>query len=255
MEVGYYLTKQEISDLLKGFEANKKFQNLISEMNKLVDFNLDTKVALSVEDHLKFDAAVKGRIVTAKSLVLKVKENVFIQFFTRYFDGKKEEEDSFFVGTIINQDSETRFTQHVLQAADETVVSLLESEYEKEAVDALNVEEENQRFEQEFNFDENYRPGQLLEENVETQEIRGCIAGGYLYCGADCGGYPACAGSRSGVNELDNCCKTHDCCYHYRGVKYPNCYCDYRLCNCSRRAPWTGNKAKVLVEAAFCNVC
>ncbi|ELK46795.1 hypothetical protein [Halobacillus sp. BAB-2008] len=254
MEVGYFLTEQEIADLLNGFQGNKKFQNLISEMNRYVNFELDTNAPLSVEDHLKFDMAQNGRVVTAKSLRVKVKENVFIHFFTRYFDGKKEEEENFFVAHIIDEEDETKVNQKVLRAADENVVSLLESSHEKEAVSVQSIEEENERFEQEFNYDQNYRPGQLLEEDVESQaEIKGCIAGGYIYCGAACGGSPACKGSRAGVNELDECCKTHDCCYGSRGG-YPNCYCDQRLCDCSQAAPWY-IKAKVLVQTAFCFVC
>lgn len=253
MEVGYHLSEEEVVEVVVSFEGNQKFHNLIGEMKKYGDFDLDIS-KLEVVQALKFDAARDDRVVTAKALVLKVNDSINLRYTTRYFNGDLESTKDFFVGTILNKRSEEESVteQLVFRAADEHVVSTLQSDIEDEVFVAGL--EETEKFNEEFNFDENYYPGQLLDQNVSAEGFfDGCIAGGYIYCGGKCGGYPACTSSKAGVNRLDNCCKTHDCCYTNHGVSYPNCYCDQRLCDCSQASGWYGGRA--IVEATMCFVC
>ncbi|MBE2952532.1 hypothetical protein [Anoxybacillus flavithermus] len=253
MEVGYFLNESEVVDLLSSFENKKKFQNLLSEMRKYgdFDFNLET---LEVKHALKFDTAKGEDVISAKVLDIKVNDHVNIRYIERFINGDESTTNDFFVGTIFSNKSDDPnvINQMVFRASNDEAVSILEKEYDRELVVAAM--ENDDKFFEEFNFDENYVPGQLLKQKVDAQApIKGCVAGGYIWCGADCGGWPACEGSKSGINELDNCCKKHDCCYHTYGTSGSHCYCDQKLCDCAQAAPFYG--ATLLVEAAFCFVC
>ncbi|MGE6377999.1 hypothetical protein [Peribacillus muralis] len=253
MEVGYHLSKSEVKELLTSFEEMKKFHNVIGEMKKYRGFDFDIN-NLEVVQALKFDATREQHVISAKTLVLKVNDKISLRYITRHFNGEFDSTNDFFVGTILNKGlaEATTTEQLVFRAADDFVVSTIQSEIEDEVFAA--AAEENEKFNQEFNFDENYYPGQLLDQDVNAEGFfDGCIAGGYIYCGGKCGGHPACSGSKSGINKLDNCCKTHDCCYHNNGVKYPNCYCDQRLCDCSQASGYAGGR--IIVEATMCFVC
>lgn len=252
MEVGYHLDELEVQELVQSFEEKKKFSNLIREMKRYGDFEFRAD-KIELLSGLKFDAIKKnGDVVTAKGVVLKVDENVIIRYVKRHLNGKLDQEDDFFVGIVVLENEDGTINQLSLRAANDEVVSTIKSDLDTELL--IAAEEANEKFDQEFNFDENYVPGQLLNEEVTTEGIKGCVAGGYLFCGADCGGYPACSGSKSGINGLDNCCKKHDCCYNTYDTNGPHCYCDQNLCDCSQAQSWT-IKARILVEAAFCFVC
>lgn len=68
----------------------------------------------------------------------------------------------------------------------------------------------------------------------------------YNWCGANCGG--GCSNSPSMVNDLDSCCKLHDCCY-VRNAGYPDrCSCDDTIINCANR---TDNAGSGRVKTAF----
>jgi len=252
MEVGYYLSESEVNELLANFKEKQKFHNLIKEMKKHEDFDFDPKT-VEVIQGLKFDTVKEKEVISAKVLALKINEKISIRYITRQLNGDLDTKNDFFVGDITSDKTKNDNTiKHlVFRARHDDEVSTLEKEYAEEAI-ALS-KELDEEFDQEFNFDENYYPGQLLDQVDSEAVIQGCIAGGYLYCGAACGGYPACSGSRSGINGLDNCCKKHDCCYHTKNTSGPNCYCDQNLCDCAQAAPW--KKATPLVEAAFCFVC
>ncbi|MGR6898343.1 hypothetical protein [Rummeliibacillus sp. BSL5] len=252
MEVGYHLNQEEITALISSFKQKQKFQNLMREIKRYSELDFDTEKA-EVIQALKFDTTKGEQVITAKALVLQFSDKVNIRYITRYLNGDLETTNDFFVGTLNHNSIEEpeKILQTVMRASDDNVVSVIKNEFDEEAVEMSA--EANEKFEEEFNYDENYEPGQLVGQVDAQSPIKGCIAGGYIYCGDSCGGYPACKSTKSGVNGLDNCCKTHDCCYNTYGVGYPHCYCDQQLCDCAQAAPFA--KAKILVESAFCFVC
>lgn len=255
MEVGYYLNDTEVKEILTNIQEQKKFLNLINEMNKYENFNFDP-TQVEVINGLKFDTTKEKDVFTAKVLDVKVNDTVNIRYITRYINGNVNSTTDFIVGNIvkesIGEEDSKVFHQTVFRAANDETITILEKEYEEEVIAANK--ETDKKFLEEFNFDEHYFPGQLLEQVKSEGFTDGCLGGGYIYCGSNCGGYPACAGSRSGINKLDNCCKTHDCCYNKYGVKYPHCYCDQRLCDCSQ-ASGASLIARSQVEVTMCFVC
>lgn len=250
--VGNYLDQAEIKELISTFNNKPKFQNLIREMKQYenFDFNEDT---VEVIQALKFDVGKDKDVISAKSLYLKVNENVIIKYIVRHLNGDKETTNDFFIGSITrNSDDGEGFTVTHFKARHDTFISSFESRLTKEAIEA--AAEFNAQAREEFPIDENYYPGMLLDQEVDSEAwYSGCIPGGYIWCGEGCGGSIACSSSKYGVNELDNCCKKHDCCYHTYGVSWPHCYCDQKLCDCAQAAP--KYIATAIVEAAMCFVC
>lgn len=180
MEVGYFLNESEVVDLLSSFENKKKFQNLLSEMRKYgdFDFNLET---LEVKHALKFDTAKGEDVISAKVLDIKVNDHVNIRYIERFINGDESTTNDFFVGTIFSNKSDDPnvINQMVFRASNDEAVSILEKEYDRELVVAAM--ENDDKFFEEFNFDENYVPGQLLKQKVDAQApIKGCVAGGYI---------------------------------------------------------------------------
>ncbi|MEQ6357314.1 hypothetical protein ABNX05_22115 [Lysinibacillus sp. M3] len=217
------------------------------------DFDVDS---IEVLDGLKFDTlSPKQDVVTAKAIDLKINEKMGIRYITRYFNGNVEDTSDFITGYLVNETTEgdsTVIHQIIFREANDTIVSIIENSVTEE-VFAANKEQESS-FKEEYNYDENYYPGQLLEQINTEGVVDGCLAGGYIYCGGNCGGYPACESSVKGINALDNCCKTHDCCYKYNGVdKYPHCMCDQRLCDCSQASGVTWVD-RFQVQAVMCFV-
>ncbi|XWN51946.1 hypothetical protein L0P96_12325 [Anoxybacillus flavithermus] len=74
--------------------------------------------------------------------------------------------NDFFVGTIFSNKSDDPnvINQMVFRASNDEAVSILEKEYDRELVVAAM--ENDDKFFEEFNFDENYVPGQLLKQKV-----------------------------------------------------------------------------------------
>lgn len=253
MEVGYHLNETEISNIINSFKEKQKFHNLIEEMKKYAEFDLSS-ADVEVEQGLKFDVTNYENVITAKGLVLKINDNLRIRYISRYINGETENTKDFFFGNILAKSSEQPevIEQIVLTAGDDKLVSIQKSVFNESEVSSLA--EANEKFDEEFNYDPNYQPGQLLEQvNAQNGPITGCIAGGYIYCGQECGGAAACYSTKKPVNSTDSCCKTHDCCYSTYGTKYPHCYCDQRLCDCTQKSPFY--KADLLIQGVFCLVC
>lgn len=247
--VGNYLNQEEIKKVISGFKDKQKFQNLLNEMKQFEAFTFDENL-VEVTFALQFDVKYDG-VFSAKAINLKLNDKVALQYITRHENADTSTENDFFWGTIQNHDEPGVIKIMNFKAQTDTYVSSFESELKSEAVvEAAKVDEET---EEAFPITENYYPGMLLEQEVETAWYNGCLPGGYVWCGKECGGSIACNSSTYGVNELDNCCKTHDCCYKTRGVSYKNCYCDSRLCSCSQAAPFAWNKA--IVQTAMCSSC
>lgn len=68
----------------------------------------------------------------------------------------------------------------------------------------------------------------------------------YKWCGANCGN--GCGSTPKPVNPLDNCCKSHDCCYVKKSSYPSRCSCDKSLINCARK---TDNAGSDRVVVAF----
>ena len=256
MSVGYYLNDLDVKELLASIVGQEKFHNLLTEMKRYnpFDFNVDS---IEVIEGFKFDTiSPKQEVITAKAIDLKINEKISIRYITRYFNGNVDETSDFFTGYLVNETTEndsTVYHQTIFRAADEQTVSMLESTLTKEVV-AANKEQEA-RSKEEYNFDENYYPGQLLEQVNSEGMLDGCLGGGYIFCGGQCGGWPACTYNNQGKNDLDRCCKTHDCCYKSNGVEgYPDCYCDQGLCDCSQ-ASSAPTWDKIQVQTAMCFIC
>lgn len=226
MLVGNYLNKAEINELIASFEGKPKFQNLIREMQHMENFRFDGEQA-EVIQAIKFDVVKHEDVISAKTLYLKVNDNVHIRYIVRHLNGDVETTNDFFIGEVSRLDEENNIIVTNFRARHDNYVSSFESQLTEEAI-ALGVEAER-KAKEEFPFDENYVPGMLLNQEVGAEAwYQGCLPGGYVWCGDDCGGSAACWSSTPGVNGLDNCCKTHDCCYSRLGVSYPNCYCDQK---------------------------
>ncbi|QNK89853.1 hypothetical protein H7992_09500 [Sporosarcina sp. resist] len=246
--VGNYLTSSEIEELTSSFKESQKYKNLIQEMGS---YGIVDDRTFDVSQGLKFDLIQNEDVISAKSLTLQLPNDVSIMYIVRHLNGDKETTNDFFVGAIEEKDEhggvkETKFT-----ARNEVSVSIFEKQFnEEQLVEAANLDKKSK---EEFPFDENYYPGQLLEQVDSQAWYSGCMAGGYHWCGEGCGGSIACSSQLAGVNQLDNCCKSHDCCYTTRGVKHPNCYCDEQLCKCANAAKWYFNTP--LVQAAMCFSC
>ncbi|MBA2871550.1 hypothetical protein HNQ85_001820 [Anoxybacillus calidus] len=249
--VGNYLDQVEIKELISTFNNKLKFQNLIREMKQQekFDFNEDT---VEVIQALKFDVVKGNDVISAKSLYLKVNDNVKIKYLVRHLNGDKETTNDFFIGSITrNSDDGEGFTVTHFKARHDTFISSFETRLTEEAIKA--AAEVDTQAKEEFPIDENYYPGMLLDQVDSEGFLDGCLPGGYIWCGMKCGGSVACTSSQYGINELDHCCKSHDCCYSRNNVDYPNCYCDQRLCDCAQAAPAYGMTP--VVEAIFCFVC
>lgn len=246
MLVGNYLSSTETNELIESFKVSTKYKNLIQKMSRLVSID-DSK--LEVTQGLKFDIAFNKDIISAKSLTIKLPNDVSIMYIVRHLNGDKDTESDFFVGKLEEkvEDDVLKYTNFT--ADNDTSVTIHEKLWkEKELVE---IESLNKKSKEEFPFDENYYPGQLLNQVDSKAWFSGCMAGGYRWCGEGCGGSIACTSSLQGINGLDNCCKSHDCCYSKRGVKHPNCYCDEILCKCAKSAPNQWNTPLVLVSMCF----
>ncbi|TYR78884.1 hypothetical protein FZC66_17835 [Priestia megaterium] len=253
MLVGNYLEQAEIKELVASFEGKLKFQNLIREMQYHEGF-VFAENTIEMIQAMKFDVVKNEAVISAKVLYFKVSENVKIRYIIRHVNGDKETTNDFFIGELTRPSEEgDGFTITHFKSRNDTFVSSFESHLSEEAI-ALGAEGDK-KSEEEFPFDEHYYPGMLLNDEVRAEKkwYQGCLPGGYIWCGDDCGGSASCTSSVKGVNGLDNCCKAHDCCYSKNKVSYPNCYCDQRLCDCSQAAPFAFNKA--IVETAMCFVC
>lgn len=255
MDVGYYLNDADVKNLLEVILGQKKFHNLIKEIQHYHPFDFDVD-SIEVIDGLKFDTiSPKQDIVTAKAIDLKIDDKLSVRYITRYYNGNVDDTSDFFIGFLVNEqtvEGSKEYRQIIFRAANEQTVSIIENTLTNE-VFVANKETQS-KFKEEYNYDENYYPGQLLDQVNAEGFTDGCIAGGYLYCGKGCGGYPACESTKKGINALDNCCKTHDCCYTKYGVAYPHCLCDQALCDCSQASGITFVD-RYQVQAIMCFVC
>lgn len=237
MYIGNFLNQQEVNDMLSSFDNNKKFQNLIYEMQKFEDFSFN-KQTVEVIHQMKFDAATEKNIISAKSLILKVSEDIEIRYVDRYIDGNKKTNERMFIGVIERANEEGNgFVQTLFFAQYDSLISSIQRVIDEKTIIS---KEEYQTIMKELPIDENYYPGKL-NETVQLQTWKnGCLAGGYMWCGGGCGGYPACKNSTNdGKNATDACCKRHDCCYGAARVSYPDCACDIGLCYCVLGSPKT----------------
>lgn len=253
MYVGNYMNDVETKAILATFKEKPKFQNLLTEMMQMEDFQFDEE-QIEVIQALKFDAMKEEDfIVSAKALYLKLKENVHIKYIIRHLNGDETTTNDFFIGNIRHESLEQEgFTVTHFKARHDSHISTFETHLDEETL--VEAQTLSKKEEEEFPFDPNYYPGMLMDQvKTENVFVDGCLAGGYIWCGKSCGGSVACTSTKSGINGLDNCCKTHDCCYTKYGVKYPHCYCDQRLCDCSQAAPFAWSKA--IVEGIMCFVC
>jgi len=249
MLIGKRLEEQEIKLILRDIKENKKLKNLIEEMNYKQKFEFNPQ-EVKVIQAIEFDAKKEEDVVTAKSIYFEVTNNVKIRYITRYRNNDLSTQNDFIVGEYYNEDND-EVTLNNYTARSENYIKFSESTFDQELI-AL-YKEKNDKEESEFPFYQDYVPG-MLNGDVEANGVfDGCLAGGYIWCGQACGGSSACTSTKKGINGLDNCCKTHDCCYTKRGVSYPNCYCDQRLCDCAQAAGKTFNTP--VVEAVMCFVC
>ncbi len=252
MLVGNYLNAKEVKDLISTFRQKEKFQNLIQEMQNHTDFEFNDE-KIEVVQALKFDVVKNEDVISAKSVYLKVDEDVNIQYIVRHLNGEEDTKNDFFTGTLIYEDIEkdSLYTQLNFKARNDTLVTLSESSYDEDHV--RMTAEVNSKEESEFPFDKDYYPGMLLDQVSSDAWYSGCLPGGYIWCGEKCGGSAACKSNLSGVNGLDNCCKAHDCCYSEKGVSYKDCYCDDRLCGCTATVKYRFSTP--IVQAAMCFSC
>lgn len=250
MQVGNYLSNEEVKELIKKIEVDPKFNSVVQKMEEYEDFDADLEKA-KVRDKLKFDVSLQeGEVISAKVLNLDIKDNISISYTERHDNKDDSETTNFSVGKIFSEDSDdsSLIKQLIFKAVDDTEVEILTSEHEKNNIE--KTEDLESKFYNEFNFDENYTPGQLLNQDHISVAgfIDGCLAGGYIYCGKQCGGWPACESNTDGINVLDNCCKMHDCCFHYSGG--PTSACNKGLCNCASQQSGPGS---IIVRAYACS--
>ena len=251
MYIGKRLDKQEIKMILNEIKENKKLQNLVEEMNHQQKFEFNPE-EVKIIQAIGFDAKRDSDVVTAKSVYFEVTNNLKIRYITRYRNNDLSTQNDFFVGELYVEDKD-KVTVNNYTARSENYVKSLESTFDHELI-ALS-KEKNKKEEQEFPFHDEYVPGMLNGDVEANGAFDGCLAGGYIWCGQNCGGSAACNSTKKGINALDNCCKTHDCCYKNRNVKSGdrNCYCDQNLCDCAQKSSATFGK--YIVEAIFCFVC
>lgn len=248
--VGNYLSNTEVQELVSGFKKKSKFQHLLTEMNQYERFTFNEK-EVEVKLAIAFDVKYNDIVTSAKAINLQVSDNIGIQFITRYKDGNKDNEDNFFWGTITQEEYSGNVKTKHFKAYTNTLISSFDSEWTEESI--IEAEKVDAQVKEDFPIDENYYPGMLIDQ-VETKGmLDGCLPPDYIWCGQDCGGSVACDSDVYGVNGLDNCCKTHDCCYATRNSSYPDCLCDQALCDCSQAAPFAWNKA--VVQSVMCFVC
>jgi len=229
--VGNYLNKDEKKELLASIREQKEFSELITAMKQHteVDFKEDS---VKIERAFKFDLAHSETVVSAKAMKVVFDENVHIHFITRYKNGNVDDTSSTIVGHIFSNEVDQDVTLHKIFSNSEGEIKIKVKEIPVE-----DVTTQEDKFIEGFNFDENYVPGQLVDQvnSAGKDWLKdGCLPGGYIYCGGGCGGYPACKSSVKGVNKLDDeCCKYHDCCYAVNNDTGDK-GCDAIICNCAK---------------------
>jgi len=246
--IGNYLNENEKQDLLTSIGKQRKFFEVIATMKQhtSVDFNADS---VKLENALKFDVEQKGAVFTAKVVDLVFDDNVKIHYITRYKDGDINGTWNTFIGSIKTNEANPEVNVNKIFRTFEDEIKV--TEVSKEEIELANVQDDN--FLRGLTLDENYVPGQLLEQVNSEGFTDGCMPGGYIFCGGNCGGYPACDKPGNGVNKLDTlCCKVHDCCYHYVGnTGSQKKSCDDHICSCA--ANYLGDYAGAyMVVAVFC---
>ena len=233
--VGNYLNNDEKKELLASIQEKKEFSELIVAMKQhtAVDFKEDS---VKLERAFKFDLAHGETVVSAKAMKLVIDENVHIHYITRYKNGNVDNTSDIIVGHIFSNKVDQDVTLHKIFSKSEggEIKTKVKEVPVKDVEYVTSLED---KFIEGFNFDENYVPGQLLDQvNLAEKDWLkdGCLPGGYIYCGGGCGGYPACKSSVKGVNELDDeCCKYHDCCYALNDVTKHK-ICDAIICECAK---------------------
>src|SRR5690625_3178848 len=248
--VGNYLSDLEIKEVVSSFKGKKKYNNLIEELKQFEGLDID-QYKFKVVQGLKFDVQYGIDVISVTSVQLKVTDSVEIMYVSRYRNANKKTMDEFFHVTYSYSEEDNHVKRIHLYAGNDRYISTSNSTVEKEKI------EQEEKFDQEdeIPIDENYYPGMLLDQ-VSTRGIFDfCLPGGYKYCGKSCGGKKACnANSPNGINGLDNCCKTHDCCYHQRGVSWPNPICDKIVCDCALKAPFKKNTTVVTAVMCYTNI-
>ncbi|WP_010098908.1 hypothetical protein [Ornithinibacillus scapharcae] len=243
--IGNWLNNEEEREIVKELYNSSEFKSLLAAMKeeKFFDENsFDTSL------NLKFDVEYYDTLANVKSILLKFSENVEVN---AIFRAEDKQTRLIADGQIIVGDKKVAF--NLVNGEVQKSEVLLEDLKKLETLGANDSKDDSEL----IPISSDYYPG-MLKDMKQTQSVppawTGCLYGGYIYCGQSCGGKIACdSNSKIGINYLDSVCKSHDCCYHTRGVSYKNCYCDSRLCN--QAALSTNTAAKTIVRAVMCSSC
>lgn len=241
--IGNWLDYQGQNKLLKEVRVSNDFQILIKEMKKEFLFNNNS---YEISMPLQMDVQQGDIVAVSESFTIEYTDSVKVDIHSADIEG----ENSIFVsGHLVND------TSHVVFKVIDGEINRTEhdlSELKLNSTDTVKKELE------EFPFSDEYYPGILIENPNRVRSLipdsfKGCLYGGYIWCGMDCGGPRACeSGSAVGINYLDSSCKVHDCCYHRRDVTFADCVCDEELCRLSDLAK--DGPAKRIVQLVMCTI-
>lgn len=244
--VGKKLSSTESKEMLDSFKKEKDYSLLINEIKKVSKFedNESFKVTLSFQ----FDTQADSKYFSSKAIEVTYPGNIVLDYQVTTSDLGKSK----VLTARIYDNTQTVF----INVVDGKV------EVEKEKQFTLHQLNENKKNEPDdpfegFEMREDYYPG-ILKNTFKTQAPwHGCLPGGYMWCGQKCGGKVACTTAKTGINPLDRCCQTHDCCYHQNKVGLGSKKCDCPLCNCAMNRKGFGKEvvaARVII-AVMCMGC
>jgi len=244
--IGKDLNSKQTKDKINKLKTSEKFKNVITELQKYATFQLDLSDIITA---IHYDIGYKEDVVTGETIELKLGDNVTVSHTERYVNADKGAKRDFVIGTIITPNDQQEVDIMNIRANESGYVSIKENKSIAIPDDVTSLGKLDDDF-----YDKDYYPEKLLETANKASAFDGCLSGGYIWCGGNCGGSAACKSTKNGINALDNCCKAHDCCYSNFGIKKPfHCICDQRLCDCAQKTPWSG--WKYFVQAYFCFVC
>lgn len=250
--VGNVMSQELQKDLLTIMKNSTKYRNIMHELRYAME---GEPTAYKVTDSFQLDVKYGEDIFTGQTITVQLDENISLEYLQRYVNGKKDKTTDMLIATVeeLTEDGGKFITKFV--ASVDTHVKIIKHVYSAEEVEEIKISTTNDlKRRQEFHVDPEYYPGKLM-DTVNTEAwYSGCLPGGYIWCGEGCGGSAACTSTKAGINTLDNCCKTHDCCYHKRGVSHPDCTCDAPLCSCAQSA--SGSPfANITIKVAMCSSC
>lgn len=217
-----------VGTIYKKVLESKEFEILKNEFfpNETLDVNQAFVLESTEPDHRQFDA--EGIVLVSKNGKIAV----------TFIEGKRDQEPFKAVNALtITQVEGSDVISSFEVNDDEELVFMAENFFEGELRKEFNEALETPLFPE-------------THDEVESQVqgfAKGCLWGGYRWCGEACNNYPSMGGDGSTINSTDDCCKIHDYCYLRKEISKSRC--DANFCTCLYGKTTT---AAALARAWFC---